>query len=207
MACVGEPRRERLLVRTTFERIAETFLASAHNVSVSEVNERAQDPLYRSCLVRLGFRFEVPTEIGDQFFNSPFGYRACFYSSVARGIEANRLIIDGLEDRLVDAVQSRRTDFSDALCRAVLRDYDAKVWIYEPKRPRSNMDEIGNLTWSAAAVGTPRNARAILGIEAPACTWFEVKTAYWCEKTDDIVGNPMKRQALRAQHIHAYGYS
>ena len=78
---------------------------------------------------RQTFRITVDEDAGDQFFNSPVGYRAAYAEDPSAGEQANRLLIAELLPLLLAAANVQPA----SIVAASLRDVSAKVWIWQKK--------------------------------------------------------------------------
>ena len=141
-------------------------------------------PSLQNCF-RPSFQFSVTPRTGDLFFNSPNGYRAAYCKSIASGTEANRLVIDALLPKLLEAWRKKNPKFHNVQwADKALRHYSAKIWIYEGficchKWTELNI-EIENPIWIATANRTnPEGSRLpYWGARAPISDKLEVKGAW-----------------------------
>lgn len=173
---------------------------------------------------RAEFLFKVCPETLDVFFNSSQGYRAQYYLDPQRGIECNRLVIDVVKGKLIEAArQSNRSVMTLEQVQKSLEYGSAKIWIYEHD---STLDQTSRDPEQIVALEVPRwveamkqvlaawdahqqpssttKTRALLGVQAPEGSRMEVLGA-WLDDNDKEFVVPSK--VNRVQHIHQYGFS
>ncbi len=173
---------------------------------------------------RAEFYFSVDPETLDIFFNSSQGYRAQYYLDSQRGIESNRIVIDLLKDKLIEAAsQSNQTMMSIEQVKKSLEHESVKIWINEkhstlnqtsrdPEQimvleiPRwmETMEQVLS-AWAENQQPNPSiKTRALLGVQAPEGNCMEVLGAWLDDKDKEFV---VPSKIKRAQHIHEYGFS
>lgn len=175
-----------------------------------EGNAGGQSPSLKNCF-RPSFQFSVTPRTGDLFFNSSNGYRAAYCKSVASGTEANRLVIDALMPKLLDAWRKKKPKFhNEQWADRALRHYSAKIWIYEGLiccHEWIKLDiEIENPIWIATANRTdPEDSRLpYWGVRAPIADKLEVKGA-WIDPDGEF--RTGKSPDKRASDIRCQGWS
>lgn len=175
---------------------------------------------------RAEFFFRINTKTLDIFFNSPQGYRAQYYLDPQRGNDCNRLMIDMLKGKLIEA--ARQTSQGLMTIEQVEKSLEynsAKIWIDEsestlnqicrdPKEilaleiPRwvAAMNQV-LAAWSAGQQPEPTIMdRALLGVQAPVGVGGHMKVlGAWLDANDrEFV---VQSKINRAQQIHNYGFS
>src|SRR5262245_3916590 len=92
---VPHVRREKHLMAGSFERMIELVAEDASKISTRlKPNESKRLPESRQVV----FSFSLPN-VGDAFFNGPYGYRAQYYLSAARGLAANAQLISSMREK------------------------------------------------------------------------------------------------------------
>jgi len=126
---VDKQRLNTILIPTHFQEIVASIVAcaaTAGNLCCNRPEPGNGTMLHHR---RRTFRITVDEAIGDQFFNSPVGYRAAYADDCSTGESANRLLITELLPHLLAAANARPASI-DA---ASLHDESAKVWIWQKK--------------------------------------------------------------------------
>jgi hypothetical protein len=173
---------------------------------------------------RARFFFRVTSETADIFFNAHQGYRAQYYIDSQRGIDCNRLVINMIKNKLIEA--ARQTSQEVMTIEQVKKSIEyesAKIWIDEKK---STLNQTSRDPQEIQALEVPRwvsamnqvlaawdvgeqpdptiKTRALLGVQAPEGCRLKVLGA-WLDDNDREYVVLSKRS--RAQEIHEYGFS
>ena len=174
--------------------------------------------------LRAEFFFNVCAETLDVFFNGSQGYRAQYYLEPQRGIECNRLVIDVVKGKLIEAaMQSNQSVMTLEQVKKSLDYGSAKIWIYEVD---STLDQTSRDPEQIVALEIPRwveamkhvlaawaahqqpsptiQTRALLGVQAPEGSRMEVLGAWFDDNDQEFV---VPSKVNRATHIHQYGFS
>ena len=151
------------------------------------------------------FLAEVSNDAFDLFFNSPYGYRGRFLSSVAEGPSANALALKALSESLLQHLDEPCSS-CDQIAASLASEF-AKIWIDE--RIHSPADpvlvvEVRVPTWEVAArtvrarldvhdsTLTAKEIDRILGVRAPCGTVLKVMGA-WVRADGSCFVVPSKR--------------
>jgi hypothetical protein len=159
---------------------------------------------------RIIYCVKVERGLFDLFFNSRAGYRAAYYLSPYKGLEANTQAIDTLTPMLVasNATNGQRTN---QFIEESLRSPSAKIWLAEPERgfcslcsgewsnPTDHNAEIMNERWECSSYDN-----AVKGRKAPFFEKLRIFGAFLNDGFDEIVP---ERKRHRAQHIHKWGWA
>jgi hypothetical protein len=163
------------------------------------------------------FTVEVSNDAFDLFFNSPYGYRGRFLSSVAEGRAANALTLKVLSKPLLQHL-NEPSSIRDLIAASLASEF-AKIWIDE--RVHSPTDpvlvvEVRVSTWEAAArvvrarldvhdsTVTAKEIDRVFGVRAPRGTVLKVMGA-WVRPDGSLFVVPSKRR--RGEDIRDFGVS
>lgn len=126
---VNPERRARLLKLKSFHEVSSELLPTIKIIDYSP--EDFIGNRLRGC-TRASFLLSVERDAYDVFFNSPVGYRAQYCRGRETGEEANRQILNALQEALIEFAKPRMSPpFGLVQIVASLVAKDAKIWIDE----------------------------------------------------------------------------
>jgi hypothetical protein len=157
------------------------------------------------------FCVQVSGEVFDAFFNSPKGYRACYFESPFHGLECNRHLLERLLPRLSEwAIQNSPT-YNAKFSQDALLAVSAKAWLAEVSqelcshcegewsRPSDDQTEIFNGRWDASNLPDSK-----FGRKAPRGSKIRLFGAFLSSRGDEFIP---ARKRERHQQIHWQGWS
>jgi hypothetical protein len=173
--------------------------------------------------VRALWVIDTTPEVFDLFFNSPSGYRAQFYIAADRGLRANRLSIDSVQDRLLGLAEAYPVNLmTRQQVETSLASRYAKIWIDEsastvnktstdplviqalevPRWVRAMNEALS--AWAQQRGPAPYVARSLLGVQAPEGRSLKIVGAW---VNNEIADHVVHSKEERAEHIHKFGFS
>jgi hypothetical protein len=178
-------RLERLMRVSSFDEVI-ARLQDSRVVSFA-LEMRCKPP--RDC-VRAEFMLDVTSDTYDAFYNSRNGYRGQYALSAERGRQANRRLLDCLEERLCAFADAQTTEHAPYV-RPSLRGEQAKVWFDEHEKGIYDAGSHIAYPWEHANAPLGTRLKVIGG---------------WLRDTDMTEWlDPSKE--LRAEEIHCKGFS
>lgn len=162
---------------------------------------------------RIVYCIRVGEPLFDLFFNSQSGYRAAYYHSPYRGLEANAQFIQSVMPRLLAWSQPTSAQSGIDFARESLTTPSAKAWLAEGgihfdnchkcrgewKTPSDEKPEILNGRWELADCPIPKWGR-----KAPYLKKIRLFGAFLNARMDEFVPT---RKRHRARDIHDCGWS
>lgn len=210
---VADDRQADLQVQFDLDGLAAHIVASVTTVTYG--TERGRHEAKGSW--RPTFTLEVPTQVFDQFFNNPCGYRGHYLASPDAGTLANLRLLSAIAPRLLAAVPDSTA--SRQTIEVAVTSPAAKIWIdedqHDPKTPELRV-QVQVSPWVAAATAvhrrlkaadptiTPKEVDRIFGVRAPKGSKLRVFGA-WVGPNGVLPVVPSKQE--RALEIHAFGVS
>src|SRR5437016_3173017 len=121
----ADSRVRALLKPNSFDHIAECVVATmrvlcCHRSTITETEFRR--PVYT---------VQIERDLFDLFFNSPAGYRAAYFCSAGRGVDANLLLMQLAASRLIEHTASSECELPPDFLRESLATPSAKAWVAE----------------------------------------------------------------------------
>jgi hypothetical protein len=162
---------------------------------------------------RIVFCVQVAPRLFDLFFNSEKGFRAAYYESPERGLEAERKFISVVMPKLLESGERNCKQWDREFAEKSLTKDSAKVWLAERGKglcakcsgeyghAQNNRAEIRNRRWESV-VGPHADAKN--GRKAPYLTKLRIFGAFLYENLK--VWDPPKKQD-RAKQIHEFGWT
>ncbi|MFC6672509.1 hypothetical protein [Marinobacterium aestuariivivens] len=198
---VSTDRRKALAEPGSFDELISRVCVEAEVVKAKK--DTGSDSSLIGCW-RPIFTIELQ-DTGDQLFNGPWGYRAQFWESPERGMEANLLLIESLYPILLEFIQRHPAgDMSTKDVEQRLTASSAKIWPDESQLclagPSKDLDVDRWRTEADAG-----QWKANVGLAAPKVSKFEVKGAFFDSNTWNEVVPEQKLQ--RHHEIHQFGFS
>ena len=191
---IGAERQQRLL-DTTFDEIVVQITANARIASCATVRSN-EHPDYE----RVEIAIELPATVVDLFHNGAGGYRAQYYESLVAGEQANRHVIDALQElsRLDSGMASKS-----------IRHGLAKIWIREGRWRDDNLEQDRNLevkrwqNFAARHRTIPKLEPIWASLTPNRETYLEIKGA-WVHKATRYV---LDLKPSRSQTLHNWGFT
>ena len=210
---VSESRGACLLSAFEFSELAVRLGVEARRLSFKV---KRGDHEAKGCW-RPEFTAGVSGDAFDLFFNSPYGYRGQFLTSVADGHAANALTVKALAPSLLRDL-TEPSSMVDQISASLDSDF-AKVWIDETQHAPSDpvlIIEVRVPTWEMAARAvserlnthdstlTPKEIERVFGVRAPCGTVLRIMGA-WVRPDGSFFVVPSKQR--RGEDIRDFGVS
>ena len=206
-------RRDLLLAPFDFDSLVDAIQREAQNIRF----EKDKGTHEAKGAWRPTFLLDVFESTFDRYFNSPYGYRGQYLSSLEKGLEKNSVLISALIPKLVESIREKHEPIDQI--RLSLSTEHAKIWIEEdqhnPRTPELIV-QIKGPAWETAAKAvndrlirgdftlTPKEIDRVYGVRAPVGTTLKIMGA-WVDADGGIKLVPSK--ARRGEDIQAYGIS
>ena len=191
-------RKQRLLTARPYAALLAALVESARIVEYRR--EEARSPHLRGTK-RAHFVLSVKTELYDQFFNGPTGYRAQYALSTEAGEKANLMAIEALTP-ILEQYLARVVPDEQEWAMSSLALTQSKVWIAEsePSARLALSADDGVLMFHRWRTHAPDKR----GITAPIGRILEVKGGWMAPYGTEVI-DPCK--SCRAVNIHRFGYA
>jgi len=167
--------------------------------------------------VRPVYTILVGSDLFDLFFNSLTGYRAAYFQSPGRGLDANVSFMHAIAPGLVQDPTSANSALASAFIQESLITPSAKTWLAEHGKEIDTKCAGCKGEWSSGAAGPSQQAeivngrwestpgqKAEWGRKAPFLTKLRVMGAFINERLHELVPHDKR---FRAYDIHQYGWS
>ncbi len=164
-----------------------------------------------SAYARPVFCVRVSETLFDKFFNSPKGYRGCYFVSPFKGLECNRYLMQKLLPRLSTWAVQNSPGYNVQFAQDALLALSAKAWLAwctmelcqeclgEWRSPSNDQAEIIN-----GRLDISSQPNTSFGRKAPLHSKIRLFGAFINNRGDEFIPT---RKRHRAQHLHDEGWS
>jgi len=212
-ASLGENRVTALLTPPTFDSLIAQIEKEMRILCC-----HPQDSTDKRGFRRSVYCVYVGEPLFDWFFNSQNGYRAAYFHSLDRGLEANAQFIQSMMPRLLKWGDGNSHGFDRGFACESLTRPSAKVWLAESgphidncegctgewRPPNDDKAEILNGRWEDPKLEDAKCPYAKYGRKAPYLTKLRIFGAFL---DGDLEEWTPPRKLCRAQEIHDWGWS